>query len=270
MALKTVVASTASVTVSLISKLSLSNQEESVDLGNLRCPKSGFVAPRFYLVGCLNITHAIIFDAFKSAVHSMWRLPTSMEVQARGDRLLFTFSSERDVNRVKRGGPWAYQRAMIILNDYDGFSDIMSVPLDFVWIWVGIEGLLVALSTSPTTSKEICANSGSSGVLSPAKVAGVRRSREEETTLDGKRAHHMLTFAPLPLNPEELGFSVADGGVLGIKKTGKSPKKHGRGRPRESQTKKNLQLGECSDSMEPSLGENASVDSGLESEAEEE
>ncbi|KAL6218681.1 hypothetical protein ACLB2K_011891 [Fragaria x ananassa] len=39
---------------------------------------------------------------------------------------------------------------MIILNDYDGFSDIMYVPLDFVWIWVGIKGLPAALSTTTT------------------------------------------------------------------------------------------------------------------------
>ncbi|KAL6194183.1 hypothetical protein ACLB2K_035267 [Fragaria x ananassa] len=73
MASKTATASAASVTASLISKLSLSNQEEPVDLGNLWCPKSGFVAQRFYLVGRLNTTRAIVFDAFRSAVRSMWK-----------------------------------------------------------------------------------------------------------------------------------------------------------------------------------------------------
>ncbi|KAL6144847.1 hypothetical protein ACLB2K_055537 [Fragaria x ananassa] len=81
----------------------------------------------------------------------MWRLLSPVEVQARDNRFLFTFASERDVNRVKRGGPWAYQRVMIILNDYDGFSDIRSVHLDSVWIWVGIQGLPAALSTVATT-----------------------------------------------------------------------------------------------------------------------
>ena len=36
-------------------------------------------------------------------------------------------TSERDVNQVKRGEPWAYQCAMILLNDYDDFYDIMVV-----------------------------------------------------------------------------------------------------------------------------------------------
>ncbi|KAL6144891.1 hypothetical protein ACLB2K_055581 [Fragaria x ananassa] len=82
MASKTATVSAVSVTASLISKLSLSNQEEPVDLGNLQCPKSGFVAQRFYLVGRLNTTRTIVFDAFRSAVRSMWRLPSPVEVQA--------------------------------------------------------------------------------------------------------------------------------------------------------------------------------------------
>ncbi|KAL6198880.1 hypothetical protein ACLB2K_028668 [Fragaria x ananassa] len=52
-------ASTSSMTARLISKLSLNHQDEPVDLGNLRCLKNGFVAPRFYLVGKLNTVRAV-------------------------------------------------------------------------------------------------------------------------------------------------------------------------------------------------------------------
>ncbi|KAL6125519.1 hypothetical protein ACLB2K_073576 [Fragaria x ananassa] len=60
------------------------------------------------------------------------------------------------------------------------------------------------------------------------KFTRMRREREEEEPTKGKRARHALALVPLPLNPEELGFTVSDGGALGIKKIGKSPKKHGR------------------------------------------
>ena len=143
-------ASVASMAARLASKLSLSHQDEPVDLGNLKCPDRGFVAPRFYLVGKLNTARAVAFDAFRSAVRSMWRLSSPVEVQARGDRFLFTFTNLRDVARVKKGGPWSFQRAMILINDYDGFSDIMAVPLDFVWIWVEIFHLPAALTTEAT------------------------------------------------------------------------------------------------------------------------
>ncbi|KAL6185384.1 hypothetical protein ACLB2K_041518 [Fragaria x ananassa] len=39
---------------------------------------------------------------------------------------------------------------MILLNDYDSFSDIMVVPLDFFWIWVEVCDLPVALTTNAT------------------------------------------------------------------------------------------------------------------------
>ncbi|KAL6145167.1 hypothetical protein ACLB2K_055855 [Fragaria x ananassa] len=61
----------------------------------------------------------------------MWRLFTTVEVQARGDRFFFTFTNDRDVNQVKKGGPWVYQSAIILLNDCNEFSDIMAIPLDF-------------------------------------------------------------------------------------------------------------------------------------------
>ena len=42
------------------------------------------------------------------------------------------------------------QRAMILLNDYNGFSDIMATPLDFFWIWVEISNLSATLVTEVT------------------------------------------------------------------------------------------------------------------------
>ncbi|KAL6141649.1 hypothetical protein ACLB2K_059937 [Fragaria x ananassa] len=79
-------ASTASMTARLISIFSLNHQDEPVDLGNLCCPKNSCVVPRFYLVDKLNTARAVNFDSFRSVVRSMWRLPTPMEVQARGDQ----------------------------------------------------------------------------------------------------------------------------------------------------------------------------------------
>ncbi|KAL6145235.1 hypothetical protein ACLB2K_055923 [Fragaria x ananassa] len=102
-------ASVAAMIASLASKLSLSKHDEPMDLDDLKCPSKGFVAPCFYLVKHLNTTKAMLFNLFRNAVHTMWQLLTPVEVQARGDRFLFTFTNERDVTRVKRGGHWCFQ-----------------------------------------------------------------------------------------------------------------------------------------------------------------
>ncbi|KAL6225377.1 hypothetical protein ACLB2K_004227 [Fragaria x ananassa] len=145
----TTTTSVASMTARLISKLSLCNQDEPVDLENLRCPDKCFVAPGYYPVEKLNTARLVPFDAFRCAVRSMWRISTPVEVQARGDRFLFTFSNERDIyDPGEERWTLGLSRAIILLNDvYDGFSDIMVGPLDFVWIWVEIQNL----PTTPTT-----------------------------------------------------------------------------------------------------------------------
>ncbi|KAL6184730.1 hypothetical protein ACLB2K_046130 [Fragaria x ananassa] len=74
-------ASTVSMMARLISKLSHSNQDEPVDLGNMRCSKKGFVVLRYYLIDKLSIARAVTFDSFRSAVRSMWRLSAYVEVQ---------------------------------------------------------------------------------------------------------------------------------------------------------------------------------------------
>lgn len=59
---------------------------------------------------------------------------------------LSTFTNERDIIRVKKGGPWSFQRAMVVVTDFDGLSPFSEVPLDFVWIWVQIFGSLQPFS----------------------------------------------------------------------------------------------------------------------------
>ena len=108
-----------------IEALSLSDGEELVDLGNLCLPEKGFVARRFYLIGKLNSSRPVVLDSLRSAVRSMWRLTVPVDVQARGDRFLFIFSTSRDLVRVEKGGPWIYNRYMLLLNDYDGSCQIL-------------------------------------------------------------------------------------------------------------------------------------------------
>ncbi|KAL6205210.1 hypothetical protein ACLB2K_022472 [Fragaria x ananassa] len=247
---KTSVALAASVTASLISKLSLRNEEVLVDLGNLWCPKSGFVAQRFYLVGRLNTTRAVVFNAFRSVVHSMWRLPTLMEVQARGDRFLLTFASERHVNQVEIQGLLAALSTtatarlvaetigFVLQVDRGGFQHgiargrltlplhqpvrlerrIRVSPVDVIQVFSRYGRLLRHCPLPPLSAlfpkeKRPTQIRAVPKFSSPAKIAEVRRDRDEEEPTDGKHARHALALVPLPLNPKETRFTISDGGA---------------------------------------------------------
>ncbi|KAL6225793.1 hypothetical protein ACLB2K_004642 [Fragaria x ananassa] len=202
-------AAMASMTARLNSKLSLRQENKLVDLRNLKSSGIGFVALRFYLVGKLNFARAVQFRSFRSAVQAMWRLSMPVEGQHHGDCFLFMFNNQRDLGRVKKG--------------------------DATLRLVG-ETIRPVLNIDQAGLRR-----GST------RVNGVIRNREEDETEGGKRLKHSLAMVPLDLNLENLGFSMVVCGELGIKKTGKSPKK--RGRPRGSKNKKQLYSGELSSSM---------------------
>ncbi|KAL6214018.1 hypothetical protein ACLB2K_013456 [Fragaria x ananassa] len=58
--------------------------------------------------------------------------------------------NEHDHQRVEKVGPWTFQRVMLLLNDYDGLSNLVVVPPDFIWIWVEIIDMPPALMAAAT------------------------------------------------------------------------------------------------------------------------
>ena len=105
-------ASIASMIASLVSQLSL--EDEPVNLGYLEKPQNGICGAMFQS-GRLPQYRGV--QCLQKHCPNMWRFSTPVEVQARGDRFLFTLSNERYLNRVKKGSPWGYQRVMILIND---------------------------------------------------------------------------------------------------------------------------------------------------------
>ncbi|KAL6211663.1 hypothetical protein ACLB2K_016886 [Fragaria x ananassa] len=252
----------AAMTASLASKLSLSKQEEPVDLRGLRSPAKGFVAPRFYLMGRVNTVRAVEFEPFRSATRNIWRLANLVEVYARGDRFLFSFINEREKNRVKRDQSDLNRgnaRVCITLPLNDPVRlehgirvspvDVLQVSYsngrllgrcrDYMMINHGglrcprvLEDLqeVTLPPTAPPTMvfRASALGSGSTSLLVPA----VSLPKEKRT--------------------EEIGLSVQTSGELAIIKTEKSLNK--RGRPRGSRNKKKIEdvVSETPDSMPPS------------------
>lgn len=130
-------ASIATMTARLASKILLKDGDETVDLRDLSGRGKSFVSPNFFMVAPLNTYKSFIKDSFRGAFRIMWRLDGTIEVQEwENDRYLFPFTSEHDIVQVKKGGLCGFQQAIVVRNDNDGLSPIQDVSLIFVWIWV--------------------------------------------------------------------------------------------------------------------------------------
>ncbi|KAL6183241.1 hypothetical protein ACLB2K_044652 [Fragaria x ananassa] len=138
---------------------------------------------------------------------------------------------------------------MILLNDYNGFSDIMAMPLDFFWIWVEISNLSATLVTEVTVR---LVGETIRSVLQVDRVGLRNGLASVRITLP--LHHHVRVNKRLKVSPEDLIHVNYRN-----HKDKKSLKKQGR--PRGSKNKKQLFKGESSSSMEaPAMPESPSTD----------
>ncbi|XP_062014687.1 uncharacterized protein LOC133731270 [Rosa rugosa] len=98
----------------------------------------------WYMVGRLLGTKAR-FPGFNGTISSIWRIKSGLMIQDAGDRFLFQFEREADINRALHGGPWFYRNTMLMLGGYDGVGPVEAVPLWSLETWVAMKGLPVGL-----------------------------------------------------------------------------------------------------------------------------
>ncbi|KAL6204962.1 hypothetical protein ACLB2K_022228 [Fragaria x ananassa] len=187
----------ASMTASLISKLSLRQEDKPVDPSNLKCQGKGFVAPRFYLVGKLNSTRVVQFDSFCSAVCAC------------------------DMEGLHDHGGEACPRAIEMAAAPEGQTGAAGTAMVPPMVFRACSQPTLVVPNLPVLFKEkpVVQIREVEPFPLPARVSWIRRAREEDDADNGKRVKHSLAMVPLELNPEDLGFSMAAGGALGIMKT---------------------------------------------------
>ncbi|KAK9922557.1 hypothetical protein M0R45_031018 [Rubus argutus] len=62
-------------------------------------------------------------------------------VQEKGDLFLFPIDSVRDKRKVLRGGAWSFDKAPVILKDYDGMLTLADVAMKHLRFWVKVKGI---------------------------------------------------------------------------------------------------------------------------------
>lgn len=61
--------------------------------------------------------------------------------------MLFAFELEFDVEKVLMGEPWSFDRHLVVLKRYDGFSPMVAVDFSNTMFWVQIHNLPICLLT---------------------------------------------------------------------------------------------------------------------------
>ncbi|TXG60692.1 hypothetical protein EZV62_015265 [Acer yangbiense] len=94
------------------------------------------------LVGRVFTSKLINREAFMNVIPSVWRISEGVEVEwIEVNTFAFHFKNFEDLKRVLSGGPWSFDRAMIIFEEPVGDGDIKNMKFNKLDIWVQIHNM---------------------------------------------------------------------------------------------------------------------------------
>ncbi|KAH9781767.1 CCHC-type domain-containing protein [Citrus sinensis] len=87
------------------------------------------------LVGKVLTSRSINKEGLKAAMQMAWRTVKEVKIESMGDNI-FLFASEEEKKRVLMGGPWHFDRALIVLTEPTGIGDIKNQSFTHATFWV--------------------------------------------------------------------------------------------------------------------------------------
>lgn len=81
------------------------------------------------LTGCLVwkvlLSREVKIQRLKLVIQLVWRTGQEVKIESLGDNVfMFKFGSNEDKRRILAGGPWHFERALIVLTELSGIGDI--------------------------------------------------------------------------------------------------------------------------------------------------
>ncbi|KAH9799961.1 hypothetical protein WN943_000608 [Citrus x changshan-huyou] len=129
--------------------ISLEGEEEDKVsfVGNMKTKGAEIAAG--CLVGKILTTRGVSIEGLRAAMHQVWRTIRGVRIENLGENVfLFKFALEADKRRVVTGGPWHFNRALLVLIEPTGIGNIAKQAFTHVFFWVQILNVpIMAMNT---------------------------------------------------------------------------------------------------------------------------
>ncbi|OMP10859.1 hypothetical protein COLO4_04212 [Corchorus olitorius] len=118
-------------------KFSLTEEEESDVVVDPKLIANTLDEGKACLIGKLLSRRAVNIEVMRNILHWVWKLSGGLQIQAVGDKLfIFQFEKEIEKDRVFQQSPWSFNKALLVLGEYDAFPNLESVRLEECSFWV--------------------------------------------------------------------------------------------------------------------------------------
>lgn len=97
---------------------------------------------KFFLVGKLLSRKHVNKEAFKRTMRALWRPKAKVVIaEFKPDRFVYAFNTVEERTIVLNGGPWTFDKCLLVLAKVDSLSNPARVPLVRQEFWVQVKGL---------------------------------------------------------------------------------------------------------------------------------
>ncbi|KAL5819940.1 hypothetical protein ACOSQ4_023782 [Xanthoceras sorbifolium] len=123
-------------------KISLSEEDGPVAKMDKKAEEVGRKQISLSLVGKIVSNREVNREAFKATISSIWRTTKGVEVEAVGVNIfVFRFQCHWDRKRVLEGGPWSFDKQLLILKEVCGVGRVADTDFSLVPFWIQLYNL---------------------------------------------------------------------------------------------------------------------------------
>ncbi|KAL5740754.1 hypothetical protein ACOSQ2_029934 [Xanthoceras sorbifolium] len=124
------------------SRLSLSEEDGPVAVIGADLQDLGRRKLSLSLIGKIVGNRDVNRDAFRVTISSIWRTTKGLEIEAMGNNLfVFRFNCMLDRKRVLEGGPWTFDKQLLVLKEASGVGRVTEVDFSWSHFWIQLHNL---------------------------------------------------------------------------------------------------------------------------------
>lgn len=109
----------------------------------------------------VHTTKPFSHGALLTQMRNAWAAAQGVTFNVKGPNLfLVQCHCLGDWRKIMDGGPWLFRRALVLLQEYDGFSDVKSYRLNKIPVWARVKGLPDGLTRHRELAEKVAAKVG--------------------------------------------------------------------------------------------------------------
>ena len=142
----------------------LTKQWTGLSISNREGPKfrlhNELAAPVFIIAAKFLTKRVLNIDAIAATFTPLWRSKSGFKIKNLGNHIvLITFESKVEVDNILSNEPWSFDKHLMVLQRYDGVSEVHELDFTLTPFWVQVHGILVKFMTT-TVAESLCETVG--------------------------------------------------------------------------------------------------------------